>query len=90
MRTLNPGDTVTYREPVWDGPNGPLYTGTVEHVMPDMIRFEGGEFTDWSNVVGVMTRYCSNCQRDMLPEDDAWMTCPNAQDTCVDCCGEIH
>lgn len=35
-------------------------------------------------------KYCENCLADMMPEDDVWITCPNAGDLCIDCCGENH
>lgn len=35
-------------------------------------------------------RDCTVCGTDMYPESDDWITCPNAQDVCIDCCGETH
>lgn len=36
------------------------------------------------------SHYCSNCQQETMPKDGDWITCPNAQDLCIDCCGEVH
>ena len=33
---------------------------------------------------------CAWCGVDTTPPDGEWITCPNARDLCIDCCGEDH
>lgn len=35
-------------------------------------------------------KHCTWCGIDTMPDDDVWITCPNAKDLCIDCCGEFH
>lgn len=86
-RALEPGMLVQWRDTVWHGPNAPIREDRIEWVMPDMLRFDGGDIAMPREVVAVP---CEVCKQDMQPADDAWLNCPNDRSLCIDCCADLH